>query len=83
MTNKNRWLRHAAAHSENNHVAGAFPGRRCKARAQAVDDEEHAVGLRCILTLVKEAPLSDCEVRIGNQISIWLSQEAWVGVWWK
>ena len=35
------------------------------------------------LTLVKEAPLSDCEVRIENQISIWLSQEAWVGVWWK
>jgi len=53
------------------------------ARAQAVDDEEHAVGLRCILTLVKEAPPSDCEVRIENQISIWLSQEAWVGVWWK
>jgi hypothetical protein len=32
------------------------------------------------LTLAKDAPVSDFEVRIENQISIWLSQEAWVGV---
>jgi hypothetical protein len=31
-------------------------------------------------TLVNEAPLSDFPVRIENQISIWLSQEACVGV---
>ena len=35
---------------------------------------------RDVLTLAKDAPFSDCEVRIENQISIWLSQEAWVGV---
>jgi hypothetical protein len=32
------------------------------------------------LTLAKDAPVTDFEVRIENQISIWLSQEAWVGV---
>ncbi len=32
------------------------------------------------LRLVKDAPLSDFADRIENQISIWLSQEAWVGV---
>ncbi len=31
------------------------------------------------LRLVKDAPLSDFADRIENQISIWLSQEAWVG----
>ena len=31
-------------------------------------------------TLVKDAPSSDLLARIENQISIWLSHEAWVGV---
>ena len=31
-------------------------------------------------TPVKDAPFNDSALRIKNQISTWLSQEAWVGV---
>src|SRR5579862_3372987 len=35
------------------------------------------------LTERKDAPLRELRQRMENQVSIWLSQDAWVGVKWK
>ena len=42
-----------------------------------------SIAARSWATEVKLAPSSVLRARIENQISTWLSQDAWVGVKWK